>query len=50
LVEGIDHLYAEFESKGAYFQYELRTNEYQMREFAIKDPQGYTIGFGESLV
>ena len=50
MVEGIDHLYAEFQSKGALFQYELRTNEYQMREFAIKDPQGYTIGFGESLV
>jgi hypothetical protein len=50
MVEGIDNLYAEFKSKGAFFQYELRTNEYQMREFAIKDPQGYSIGFGESLV
>ncbi|MGM0883251.1 MAG: VOC family protein [Bacillota bacterium] len=50
MVEGIDNLYAEFKSKGALFQYELRTNNYQMKEFAIKDPQGYTIGFGESLV
>jgi hypothetical protein len=50
MVEGIENLYDEFKSKGALFQYELRTNEYQMREFAIKDPQGYTIGFGESLV
>lgn len=50
MVEGIDNLYDEFMSKGAVFQYELRTNEYKMREFAIKDPQGYTIGFGESLV
>lgn len=50
MVEGIDYLYAEFKSKGAIFQYELRTNNYQMKEFAIKDPQGYTIGFGESLV
>ncbi|MGZ9583017.1 VOC family protein [Paenibacillus marinisediminis] len=50
MVEGIESLYEEFKSKGASFQYELRTNEYQMREFAIKDPEGYTIGFGESLV
>ncbi|RCW49485.1 VOC family protein [Paenibacillus prosopidis] len=50
MVEGIDNLYAEFKSKGALFQYELRTNNFQMKEFAIKDPQGYTVGFGESLV
>lgn len=50
MVEGIDHLYDEFKSKEAVFQYQLRTNEFMMREFAIKDPQGYTIGFGESLV
>ncbi|WP_152393165.1 VOC family protein [Paenibacillus guangzhouensis] len=50
MVEGIENLYEEFRSKGALFQYDLRTNAYQMREFAIKDPEGYTIGFGESLV
>ncbi|XEC97455.1 VOC family protein [Paenibacillus tarimensis] len=50
MVEGIDNLYDELKSKGAVFQYELRTNEYKMREFAIKDPQGYSIGFGESLI
>ncbi|WP_152970743.1 VOC family protein [Bacillus sp. FJAT-28004] len=50
MVEGIDNLYEEFKSKEALFQYEIRTNEYQMREFAIKDPEGYTIGFGESLI
>ncbi|NIK75246.1 putative glyoxalase superfamily protein PhnB [Paenibacillus castaneae] len=50
MVEGINQLYEEFKSKGALFQYDLTTNEYQMQEFAIKDPHGYTIGFGESLV
>ncbi|MBB6671940.1 VOC family protein [Cohnella nanjingensis] len=49
MVEGVDRLYEEFKSKGAVFQYELRTNEYRIREFAIRDPQGYTIGFGESV-
>ncbi|MCC3372557.1 VOC family protein [Cohnella sp. REN36] len=49
MVEGVDGLYEEFRSKGAVFQYELRTNEYRMREFAIRDPQGYTIGFGEPV-
>jgi uncharacterized glyoxalase superfamily protein PhnB len=50
MVEGIEGLYDEFKGKGAKFRYDLRTNEYQMREFAIFDPQGYTIGFGESLI
>lgn len=50
IVEGVEELYEDFRSKGAEFLYGLRTNKYQMREFAIKDPQGYTIGFGESLV
>ncbi|GIP39383.1 hypothetical protein J31TS4_26630 [Paenibacillus sp. J31TS4] len=50
MVEGIENLYEEFKTKGAVFQYQLRTNKYRMREFAIIDPQGYTIGFGEPLV
>lgn len=50
MVSGINDLFADFRSRGAAFLYELRTNEYQMREFAIADPAGYTIGFGESLV
>ncbi|MCJ8009305.1 VOC family protein [Lederbergia wuyishanensis] len=49
MVEGIDGLYEEFMSKGAVFHYTLKTNQYKMREFAIIDPQGYTIGFGEFL-
>lgn len=49
-VKEIEALYEEFVSRGAAIHYELKTNEYQMREFAVIDPQGYTIGFGESLV
>ncbi|WP_164472675.1 VOC family protein [Cohnella candidum] len=47
MVENIDALYEEFKTRGAQIHYELKTNEYNMREFAIIDPQGYTIGFGE---
>ncbi len=47
MVSNIDDLFAEFKSKDAVFLYELRTNEYNMREFAIKDPAGFTIGFGQ---
>jgi hypothetical protein len=47
MVSNIDDLFTEFKSKDAVFLYELRTNEYNMREFAIKDPAGYTIGFGQ---
>ncbi|QHW32758.1 glyoxalase [Paenibacillus rhizovicinus] len=50
MVEGIEELYEEFQAKGAVLHYPLRTNDYQMKEFAIKDPEGYTIGFGESLI
>jgi hypothetical protein len=47
MVSEIDDLFAEFKSKDAVFLYEPRTNEYNMREFAIKDPAGFTIGFGQ---
>jgi hypothetical protein len=47
MVENIEALYEEFKTRGALIHYELKTNEYNMREFAIMDPQRYTIGFGE---
>jgi uncharacterized glyoxalase superfamily protein PhnB len=50
MVENIDALYEDFKTRGARIHYELKSNNYNMREFAIIDPQGYTIGFGESLV
>lgn len=47
MVSNIDDLFKEFKSKDAVFLYELKTNEYNMREFVIKDPVGFTIGFGQ---
>lgn len=47
MVSDIDMLFEEFKSKDAVFLYELKTNEYNMREFAIKDPAGFSIGFGQ---
>ncbi|WP_208919770.1 VOC family protein [Paenibacillus uliginis] len=49
MVNGVESLYEEFKSKGAEFRYQLRITEYGMKEFAIQDPDGYSIGFGESL-
>jgi len=50
MVEGIDDLYKELQLSDAIIHYNLRINEFNMKEFAIRDPQGYCIGFGESLV
>jgi hypothetical protein len=47
MVDGVEQLYEEFISKKAIIHYELRTNSFAMREFAIRDLDGYTIGFGE---
>ncbi|MBP1989571.1 hypothetical protein [Paenibacillus eucommiae] len=47
MVSNIDDLFTLFKFKEAMFLYELKTNEYNMREFAIKDPAGFTIGFGQ---
>ncbi len=49
MVYKVENLYEEFKSKGAEFRYQLRVTEYGMKEFAIQDPDGYSIGFGESL-
>lgn len=50
MVEGIDSLFEQFKQNGASLRYELRVTSYNMKEFAIVDPDGYSIGFGESLV
>ena len=49
IVEGVEKLYEKFKSAGAVFRYHLRITEYGMKEFAIQDPDGYSLGFGESL-
>ncbi|MDF2859376.1 MAG: hypothetical protein K0Q87_5227 [Neobacillus sp.] len=50
MVNGVEELYQEFIIKNATIHYELRTTSYNMREFAIMDLDGYSIGFGESLI
>jgi len=49
MADNVDALYEEFQEKGAVFRYVLRVTDYGMKEFAIVDPDGYSIGFGESL-
>lgn len=50
MVQGVEELFEELKSKGAVIRYGLRITEYGMKEFAIQDPDGYSIGFGESLI
>jgi catechol 2,3-dioxygenase-like lactoylglutathione lyase family enzyme len=47
-VEQIDRLYAEFDEKAADVVYAPTNQPYGIREFAIRDPNGYVLGFGES--
>jgi catechol 2,3-dioxygenase-like lactoylglutathione lyase family enzyme len=45
-----DALHAELSAKGAEVVYgPVVQQEYQMREFAVRDRDGYVLGFGESL-
>ena len=46
-VEGIDSLQAELKQRGAEFAYELTVQQYGMRELAVRDLNGYVLGFGE---
>jgi len=49
MVSDAEELYNELKGKNARIHYELKTTDYNMKEFAIIDPAGFTIGFGESL-
>ena len=43
-------LHAEFVARGATIVYGPMVQEaYRMREFAVRDPDGHVLGFGESL-
>jgi catechol 2,3-dioxygenase-like lactoylglutathione lyase family enzyme len=45
-----DALFAEFKAEGARFDYELCIQEeYGNKEFAVLDPDGYSIAFGQNL-
>jgi hypothetical protein len=37
----------ELKQRGARFAYELTVQQYGMREFAVRDLNGYVLGFGE---
>jgi CRISPR/Cas system-associated endonuclease/helicase Cas3 len=49
MVSDAEELYNELKDKGARIHYDLRITEFNMKEFAIIDPGGFTIGFGESV-
>jgi lactoylglutathione lyase len=51
-VDGLEELFAEFKSKGVIFAYEMLVQEFDWgiwKEFAIKDLDGYVIGFGNKF-
>ena len=49
-VRNVRALYAEFEAKGAEFAYGLtHQHEYDNIEFAVYDPDGYFIAFGQGV-
>ncbi len=49
LSQGIEALYAEYESHGVSILHPLADEPYQMREFMISDPDGNTINFGQPI-
>jgi uncharacterized glyoxalase superfamily protein PhnB len=48
-VDQVDRLYAELDGKGVDVVYAPIDQPYGVREFAIRDPSGYVLGFGESM-
>lgn len=48
--QGVDELCSEFQSKGVAIDEEVGNKEYGMREFRIKDPDGYLLYFQEPIV
>ncbi len=48
-VSAIDPLYEEFRAHNAVFAYGPTLQPYGMKEFAIRDPDGHVIGFGQAV-
>ncbi len=48
-ITDVDMLFAEYQSKGIEIVRRLQTEEWGIREFAIRDINGHTICFGQSL-
>ena len=46
-VADLDALFNELTAAGAEIAYEPRLQPYGMREFAVRDPNGYVLGFGQ---
>jgi uncharacterized glyoxalase superfamily protein PhnB len=46
-VTNVDELYRELTQKGAAVVYVPVVQPYGMKEFAVRDPNGYVLGFGE---
>ena len=46
-VDQVDALHEEFGRKGATFVYGPTIQPYGMKEFAVRDPNGYVLGFGQ---
>jgi uncharacterized glyoxalase superfamily protein PhnB len=46
-VEAVDPLYQEMKGLGATFAYLPMIQPYGMKEFAVRDPNGYVLGFGQ---
>jgi uncharacterized glyoxalase superfamily protein PhnB len=46
-VDTLDPLFEELQAHGASVAYPPTVQPYGMREFAVRDPTGYVVGFGE---
>lgn len=47
-VNDVDSLYAELTDRGATVVYPPMVQPYGMKEFAVRDPNGYVLGFGQT--
>jgi uncharacterized glyoxalase superfamily protein PhnB len=46
-VSDADGLYEEFRAKGAQIEYEPCVQEYEIKEFAVRDTDGHVLAFGQ---
>jgi uncharacterized glyoxalase superfamily protein PhnB len=48
-VDDVERLFGEIDGRGATIEYGLCDQFYDVREFALRDPDRQTIGFGQVL-
>ena len=48
-VRDVDALFAELSARGAEVAYAPAVQSYGMKEFAVRDPNGYVLGFGQTV-